>query len=155
MVTSRCSSGLCISQQGWRDPTTLFRALVHRGDHHHIVQFGHHRRKLGTVFLRFRPLPEAKPSFFGGASEREYSNTHAVPVKTTLHLSPPLPFDLPELKLKKVEELWWGGGFKGMDFHNRSGSHFRLLPDNSGCPPPPPSFLLYPPLLRLRLSHQP
>ncbi|KAK8856985.1 aldos-2-ulose dehydratase [Apiospora arundinis] len=57
-----------------------------------------------------------------------------------LHVSPPLPFDLPELKFKKVEELWWGGGFKGMDFHNRSGFHFRFLPDNSGCPPPPPSF---------------
>ncbi|KAK7954128.1 hypothetical protein PG988_014822 [Apiospora saccharicola] len=49
----------------------------------------------------------------------------------------PLPSKLPSLQFNKVDTLWWGEPFKGVDFYNLSGFHFRFLPETSSCPTDP------------------
>ncbi|KAI1098295.1 hypothetical protein F4804DRAFT_325172 [Jackrogersella minutella] len=86
--------------------------------------------KLGAVLLRFEPL--------GGASKRRsegFPTAGDVPVNTTLPLLPPLS-KLPDLEFQKVENLWWGAPFEGVDFYNLSGFHLQFLsPDSSPASP--------------------
>ncbi|KAH8648036.1 hypothetical protein BGZ60DRAFT_391028 [Tricladium varicosporioides] len=74
----------------------------------------------GAIFLRLTPLPGPKT----------WSKSEDVPVKTTFSTGS-YGLNLPSLKFKKVEELWWGQDFKGKDFYNLSGFHFRFLDDKT------------------------
>ncbi|KAL6714564.1 hypothetical protein ACLMJK_007989 [Lecanora helva] len=47
-----------------------------------------------------------------------------VPVKVLVET---VGASLPNFKFVKVEDLYWGGAFKGVDFYNLSGFHFRFL----------------------------
>lgn len=72
--------------------------------------------KYGAVIIRFKPLhnnPQAWP------------NAQSVPVKTTLNVSK-FGLTLKPLAFIKVEDLWWGSGFEGIDFYNLSGFSFRF-----------------------------
>ncbi|KAF4452163.1 Aldos-2-ulose dehydratase [Fusarium austroafricanum] len=74
----------------------------------------------GAIVLRLVPVAEAG----------EWAKTEDVPVKTTFELSK-LGLGLEPLKFRKVEELWYGAPFKGKDFWNMSGFHFRFSDDKS------------------------
>ncbi|KAL4907772.1 hypothetical protein BDW74DRAFT_189202 [Aspergillus multicolor] len=54
-----------------------------------------------------------------------WSKASAVPVTTTFDLSDQ-GIRFPDLAFVKVQDLWWGGNFKGYDFYNLTGFHFRL-----------------------------
>ncbi|KAL3432912.1 hypothetical protein BDV09DRAFT_205706 [Aspergillus tetrazonus] len=71
--------------------------------------------RLGAIFLRLKEQNTPGP----------WKKARDVPVKTIFDLSSQ-GIDFPELKFVKVEELWWGGDFRGYDFYNMSGFHFRL-----------------------------
>lgn len=74
----------------------------------------------GAVILRLVPVQSAKPGPWKKAVD--------VPVKNTFDVSEHgLAF--PGLKFIQVEDLWWGGAFKGIDFYNMTGFHFRFLDD--------------------------
>ncbi|KAK6216836.1 hypothetical protein QIS74_06950 [Colletotrichum tabaci] len=78
-------------------------------------------KEKGVVLLRLvsvREQPEA------------WAKAEDVPVKTTFNTSE-LGLEFPELKFTKVEELWWGADFKGVDFTNMSGFYFRFQDDKS------------------------
>ena len=49
-----------------------------------------------------------------------------IPVRTKLFVSH-LGLELAPLQFRKVESLWWDAPFKGVDFYNLSGFHFRFL----------------------------
>lgn len=73
----------------------------------------------GVIFLRFISLMDQ--------SERNWKTAAEVPVKSLIEFSYD-QLQLPdELKFTKVEDLPWGGGFKGVDFYNMSGIDFRFL----------------------------
>ncbi|KAH7134410.1 hypothetical protein EDB81DRAFT_870969 [Dactylonectria macrodidyma] len=74
----------------------------------------------GAIVLRLLPLGE--PS--------EWQRAEDVPVRMTMDTSK-LGLEAPELKFRKVEDLWWGGDFKGKDFYNLSGFYFRFMDDKS------------------------
>ena len=76
----------------------------------------------GAILLRITPVDAAEPG--------EWASADDVPVRTTFDTSD-LGFELPPLAFKKVEDLWWGEPFKGLDFYNLSGFHFRFLHDKS------------------------
>ncbi|RYP70278.1 hypothetical protein DL771_005581 [Monosporascus sp. 5C6A] len=74
----------------------------------------------GTILLRIVPIGKADT----------WRTAQEVPVKTTFDTSR-FGINFPELQFKKVEELWWGSGFKGVDFYNLSGFSFRFLDDKT------------------------
>lgn len=74
----------------------------------------------GAIMLRLVPLGEPG----------EWGNTEDVPVKTIVDLSK-MGLKLPPLNFRKVEDLWFGGNFKGKNFWNLSGFHFRFADDKS------------------------
>ncbi|KAH8676425.1 hypothetical protein BGZ60DRAFT_513367 [Tricladium varicosporioides] len=76
--------------------------------------------KKGAIVLRIVPK--------GGAGE--WPRAEDVPVKTTF-TTREVGIDFPSLKFKKAEELWWGAAFKGVDFYNLSGFHFRFQDDKT------------------------
>lgn len=74
----------------------------------------------GAVILRIYPINP------GGSTE--WSQAGYVPVKTLLNPSSP-HLKMPFMRFTKVEDLWWGADFKGVEFYNLSGFHFRFLED--------------------------
>lgn len=76
----------------------------------------------GTILLRLIPVNDTEPG--------EWSATEEVPVRMTFDTSE-LGFDFEPLAFTKVEDLWWGEPFKGLDFYNMSGFHFRFLHDKT------------------------
>lgn len=70
----------------------------------------------GAVLLRMSPT--GSPVTFSSSAE--------VPVKVDFDVSQ-FRLKTPELKFKKVEDLWWGEKFKGVDFTNLTGFSFRFL----------------------------
>ncbi|PWW77858.1 hypothetical protein C7212DRAFT_342494 [Tuber magnatum] len=79
----------------------------------------------GVIFLSFTPVSEDGP--------KKWKNTPDVPVKT-LFQSTYDQLKLPaDFKFIKVEDLPWGGGFKGMDFWNLTGVEFRFLDKTPLC----------------------
>ncbi|KAG0639094.1 hypothetical protein HOY80DRAFT_964884 [Tuber brumale] len=79
----------------------------------------------GAIFLSFTPVSEDGP--------KKWKNTPEVPVKTLFQPTYgqlKLPGDF---KFVKVEDLPWGGGFKGVDFWNLSGVEFRFLDRTPLC----------------------
>lgn len=77
----------------------------------------------GAILLRLTPVE-------GTEGPGEWATAEDVPVKTTFDTGA-LGFGFEDLRFKKVEDLWWGGGFTGVDFYNMSGFHFRFLHDKS------------------------
>lgn len=75
----------------------------------------HTHPRLGAIVLRLQQ--QKKPE--------QWKHTSDVPVETTFDLTEQ-GIDFPQLKFIKVEDLWWGGEFKGYDFYNMTGFHFRL-----------------------------
>ncbi|KAF4314154.1 hypothetical protein GTA08_BOTSDO01273 [Botryosphaeria dothidea] len=75
--------------------------------------------KTGAILLRLKPESD-------DAMNATWPRAEDVPVETLLDL-----FDqglsLAPLKFIKVEDLPWGKSFKGVDFYNLSGFHFRFL----------------------------
>ncbi|KAH6887056.1 hypothetical protein B0T10DRAFT_539220 [Thelonectria olida] len=76
--------------------------------------------KKGAIILRFDPL----------GNPGEYASAADVPVKLTMDTSK-LGLQPPSLGFIKVEDLWWGGSFKGLDFYNLTGFYFRFIDDKS------------------------
>ncbi|GKT90380.1 FG-GAP repeat-containing protein [Colletotrichum tofieldiae] len=77
-------------------------------------------KEKGVILLRIVSVRE--PSAWPKAED--------VPVKTTF-TTKELGLDFPNLKFTKVEDLWWGADFKGVDFSNMSGFYFRFQDDKS------------------------
>lgn len=77
-------------------------------------------KEKGAIILRIVSLGE--PGVWEKAGD--------VPVKTTFNTKE-LGLEFPDLKFTKVEDLWWGDNFKGVDFTNMSGFHFRFQDDKS------------------------
>ncbi|RPA77143.1 hypothetical protein BJ508DRAFT_213096 [Ascobolus immersus RN42] len=76
----------------------------------------------GAIILRFKPT---------GGKDTTWPTAAEVPVKSLFSTGKTgLSLD-PALKFTKVEELWWGSGFKDVDFFNMSGFHFRFLKDKT------------------------
>lgn len=76
-------------------------------------------KKEGVIFLRFISIMDP--------SQRNWKAAAEVPVKSLLEFSYQ-QLQLPaELKFTKVEDLPWGGDFKGAEFYNMSGIDFRFL----------------------------
>ncbi|KAI9148001.1 Aldos-2-ulose dehydratase [Paramyrothecium foliicola] len=75
----------------------------------------------GAVILRLTPLQDP-------LSRGPWKKAKDVPVRDTFDCS---ERGLPSLHLEftQVEKLWWGGDFKGVDFYNMTGFHFRFLED--------------------------
>ncbi|RPA89093.1 hypothetical protein L873DRAFT_1695041, partial [Choiromyces venosus 120613-1] len=79
----------------------------------------------GVIFLSFTPVSEDGP--------KKWKNTPDVPVKT-LFRSTFGQLKLPaDFRFIKVEDLPWGGGFKGVDFWNLTGVEFRFLDKTPLC----------------------
>jgi hypothetical protein len=76
----------------------------------------------GAILLRLTPVNDTEPCEWASADE--------VPVRMTFDTSQ-LGFELKPMTFTKVEDLWWGKPFKGLDFYNLSGFHFRFLHDKS------------------------
>ncbi|KAK0716080.1 hypothetical protein B0H67DRAFT_256768 [Lasiosphaeris hirsuta] len=76
----------------------------------------------GAILLRLTPVNDTEAGEWPSAAE--------VPVRTTFDTSE-LGLDFEPLAFKKVEDLWWGEPFKGLDFYNMSGFHFRFQHDKS------------------------
>jgi hypothetical protein len=74
----------------------------------------------GAIVLRL--VPTGEPG--------EWAKTEEVPVKTTFELNK-LGLGLDPLKFRKVEDLWFGEPFKGKDFWNMTGFHFRFADDKT------------------------
>ncbi|RYP05666.1 hypothetical protein DL765_009768 [Monosporascus sp. GIB2] len=74
----------------------------------------------GAILLRLVPIAEAAT----------WKTAQEVPVRTTFDTSN-IGVNLPQLQFRKVEELWWGAGFKGVDFYNLSGFSFRFQDDKT------------------------
>lgn len=73
----------------------------------------------GVIFLRFTSIMDPH--------ERRWKTASEVPVKSLIEFSYQ-QLELPaELKFTKVEDLPWGGDFKGLEFYNMSGIDFRFL----------------------------
>jgi hypothetical protein len=72
----------------------------------------------GVILIRFRPV--GKPDTWAKAED--------VPVKTMFDASP-FGLELPPLAFTKVESLWWGAKFRGVEFYNLSGFYFRFMDD--------------------------
>ncbi|GME33878.1 hypothetical protein GTA08_BOTSDO01273 [Neofusicoccum parvum] len=75
----------------------------------------------GAIFLRLKPTP-------GKAGAETWRTAADVPVETTFDVSRQ-GLSLKPLEFVKVEDLSWGQSFKGVDFTNLSGFHFRFLED--------------------------
>lgn len=79
----------------------------------------------GVIFLRFTSTMEP--------SERNWKTAAEVPVKDCFKFSYP-QLELPAaLRFIKVEDLPWGGGFKGRDFYNMTGIYFRFMDKTELC----------------------
>ena len=76
----------------------------------------------GAILLRLTPVNDTEAGDWASADE--------VPVRTIFDTSD-LGFEFKPLAFQKVEDLWWGEPFKGLDFYNMSGFHFRFLHDKS------------------------
>jgi hypothetical protein len=74
----------------------------------------------GVILLRI--VPNGEPE--------EWPTAQDVPVKTTFDTSK-IGIKFPTLQFKKVEDLWWGSNFKGVDFYNLSGFSFRFQDDKT------------------------
>lgn len=72
-------------------------------------------KRKGAILLRLKGL--------GGHTQ--WPAAEKVPVKTKFDLTDQ-GIDFPKLKFRPVGELWWGEHFKGVDFYNMTGFHFRL-----------------------------
>ncbi|KAK7413087.1 hypothetical protein QQX98_008035 [Neonectria punicea] len=76
--------------------------------------------KKGAIVLRLDPIDEPG----------EWAKAEDVPVTTRMYTSR-VGLQLPPLEYKKVDSLWWGGGFPGVDFYNLTGFHFRFVDDKT------------------------
>jgi hypothetical protein len=74
----------------------------------------------GAILLRLVPIAEAAT----------WQTALEVPVRTTFDTSN-TGVNFPGLQFTKVEELWWGSGFQGVDFYNLSGFSFRFQDDKT------------------------
>ena len=74
----------------------------------------------GAILLRIVPIGEAGT----------WPTAQDVPVKTTFDTSRH-GINFPRLQFKKVEDLWWGARFKGVEFYNLSGFSFRFEDDKT------------------------
>lgn len=74
----------------------------------------------GAIILRMVPI--GQPG--------EWPTAQDVPVKTTLDTNM-FGIQFPPLQFKKVDTLWWGSNFKGVDFYNLSGFSFRFQDDKT------------------------
>ncbi|KAH6844715.1 hypothetical protein B0I37DRAFT_446698 [Chaetomium sp. MPI-CAGE-AT-0009] len=74
----------------------------------------------GALLLRLVPTGE----------QGAWPRAEDVPVKTTFNTSK-IGLQFPGLEFNKVEHLWWGSHFKGVDFYNLSGFHFRFQDDKT------------------------
>ncbi|KAL0932732.1 uncharacterized protein CTRU02_211695 [Colletotrichum truncatum] len=77
-------------------------------------------KQKGAILLRIVPIEEAG----------EWEKAEDVPVKTTFKTND-LGLEFPDLKFTKVEKLWWGSKFEGVDFTNLSGFYFRFQDDKT------------------------
>jgi hypothetical protein len=85
---------------------------------------------LGALVLRF--VKVERPH------DGPWKDTRKVPIKMLLKGStgPHDKYKFENFRFQKVEDLWWGKRFKGMDFWNASGVHFRFQDDcNDHLPP--------------------
>ncbi|KAI1389698.1 uncharacterized protein F4822DRAFT_442905 [Hypoxylon trugodes] len=74
----------------------------------------------GAIVIRITPLPTPQ------GDPEEWDDAAKVPVNTTFDLSK-AGLVMPPFKFTKVEDLWWGGAFKGREFYNLTGFNFRFL----------------------------
>ena len=74
----------------------------------------------GAILLRLVPIGE----------QGAWPRAEDVPVKTTFDTGK-IGLHFPGLNFKKVEHLWWGSRFKGVDFYNLSGFHFCFQDDKT------------------------
>jgi hypothetical protein len=80
----------------------------------------HASEDLGAILLRIDPIGEAGT----------WASAQDVPVKTTFNTGRH-GIRFPDLQFKKVEDLWWGARFKGVEFYNLSGFAFRFEDDKT------------------------
>ncbi|KAI1774534.1 hypothetical protein F4818DRAFT_418206 [Hypoxylon cercidicola] len=79
----------------------------------------------GAIVLRIKPIAQEGSQM----TDPGWKRASEVPVHTTFDLSKS-GLTMPPFKFTKVEDLWWGNGFKGIEFYNLSGFHFRFLGSN-------------------------
>jgi hypothetical protein len=72
----------------------------------------------GVILIRFHP----------GGNPDTWEKAEYVPVKTAYDARQ-FGLELPPLAFTKVETLWWGAKFKGVDFYNPRGFYFRFMDD--------------------------
>lgn len=86
----------------------------------------------GAVILRLKPISTPATSEHDwedlqlSLGESKWSAAADVPVRTTFDARS-AGLRMPDKKFVKVEDTWWGGGFKGVEFYNLTGFHFRFL----------------------------
>lgn len=87
----------------------------------------------GAVILRLKPIAEERSlehedweDLQVSLDEKKWSTAADVPVRTTFDASS-AGLRMPHKKFVKVEDTWWGGNFKGVEFYNLTGFHFRFL----------------------------
>ncbi|XDG05113.1 hypothetical protein ABKA04_004728 [Annulohypoxylon sp. FPYF3050] len=76
----------------------------------------------GAIVLRIKPITQKSSQ----ATSSGWTHASKVPVDTTFDLSKS-GLTMPPFKFTKVEDLWWGEDFRGLEFYNLSGFHFRFL----------------------------
>lgn len=94
--------------------------------------------KEGAVLLRMRPLDHTDAGGNGADDSDDdddgwldhWSADPGVPVHTALDLSQ-LGLQAPKFKFVRVDSLPWGDPFRGADFWNMPGFHFRFYEDDT------------------------
>lgn len=102
----------------------------------------------GAIYLRFTPIFSPQESAFAVSPQHEGSDSSSyhvidtdqqsrpsVPAFVSAETVPLKPYltttthglSLPPPAFTRVEDLWWGGKFKGVAFANLSGFHFRFV----------------------------
>lgn len=82
----------------------------------------------GAVVLRLKPIIRSSESDWEDLQfgRTEWSSAAEVPVHTTFDAGR-AGLQIPDKTFVKVEDTWWGGDFKGVEFYNLTGFHFRFL----------------------------
>ncbi|KAJ6107629.1 hypothetical protein N7523_008952 [Penicillium sp. IBT 18751x] len=93
------------------EPFPKKESLIKSGDSLSVNQ------NTGAIILRLVPL---------SSGDEKWTKAEDVPVQNTFVLSD-VGLEAPKLEFIKVEKLWWGGDFKGDEFYNLTGFHFRFL----------------------------
>lgn len=85
-------------------------------------------KREGAIFVRFTPLGITPLSECSG-----WPTAEQVPVKSLFQFSYPQIQLAADLKFIRVDQLPWGGDFKGVLFYNMSGIHIRFLDKTPLC----------------------